>query len=85
MSAVRVRSGLSGSRHIRARNLQEYRVARSTGRVLGRKRAKMGTSFSTVASAKTLGDFEASNIDGKLTKLSQYLGKVVLVVNVASK
>jgi len=45
----------------------------------------MGTSMGTTASAKTIADFEASDIDGKLVKLSKYLGKVVLVVNVASK
>ena len=33
----------------------------------------------------TLGAFEASDIDGKLVKLEKYVGKVVLVVNVASK
>lgn len=45
----------------------------------------MGTSMAATASDTTLGSFEASDIDGKLVKLSKYLGKVVLVVNVASK
>jgi glutathione peroxidase len=34
---------------------------------------------------KTIHDFELKNIDGKAQKLSAYKGKVVLVVNVASK
>ena len=34
---------------------------------------------------KTIHEFELKNIDGKAQKLSAYKGKVVLVVNVASK
>ena len=46
-----------------------------------------GDSASTVAKAtgKTLADFEAPDIDGKLVKFSSLKDKVVLVVNVASK
>ena len=35
--------------------------------------------------AKTIHDFESKTIDGKTQKLSAYKGKVLLVVNVASK
>lgn len=35
-------------------------------------------------STKTLADFKAKTIDGKEVELSQYSGKVVLLVNVAS-
>lgn len=38
-----------------------------------------------VVSDKNLGDFKVKDIDGKDVDLSQYKGKVVLVVNVASK
>lgn len=43
------------------------------------------TAMAATAGSTTLGAFEASDIDGKLVKLEKYVGKVVLVVNVASK
>jgi glutathione peroxidase len=36
-------------------------------------------------SMQTIHDFEAKDIDGKLVKLDSYAGKVLLIVNVASK
>ena len=39
------------------------------------------TGRAVAAQAKTLADFEAADIDGKLVKLEKYVGKVVLVVN----
>lgn len=38
-----------------------------------------------IAAPATLYDFKMDNIDGKATPLAQYKGKVVLVVNTASK
>ena len=40
---------------------------------------------STAFSASSVYDFTVDNIDGRATPLSQYKGKVVMVVNVASK
>lgn len=37
------------------------------------------------AGGKTLGSFKATTIDGRGKDLKDYLGKVTLVVNVASK
>jgi glutathione peroxidase len=42
-------------------------------------------AFATTSGDKTIYDFKMKNIDGKETPLSQYKGKVLLVVNVASK
>jgi len=39
---------------------------------------------STAASDKTMGDFSAKDIDGNDVSLSKYVGKVCLIVNVAS-
>ena len=61
---------------------------RNRGSRAAERKACMGTALSCTAqamSSSTLGSFEASDIDGKLVKLEKYVGKVVLVVNVASK
>ncbi len=52
----------------------------------GNESPKQSTSTTGgVVSDKNLGDFKVKDIDGKDVDLSQYKGKVVLVVNVASK
>lgn len=43
------------------------------------------SSFSSAAKTKSLYDFSMKNIDGKDTKLKAYKGKVLLVVNTASR
>ena len=48
-------------------------------------KARSEAKPSEVTTAKTIHDFELKNIDGKAQKLSAYKGKVLLVVNVASK
>jgi len=45
----------------------------------------MATTTTHHAPPSTIYDFKMDNIDGKAVKLSQYKGKVILVVNVASK
>ena len=44
-----------------------------------------GSSFSTSGKNKTVLDFTMTDIDGKNVKLNKYKGKVVLIVNTASK
>lgn len=41
--------------------------------------------FSVVSAQKTIYDFAVKDIDGKLVSLEEYKGKVVVIVNVASK
>jgi hypothetical protein len=41
--------------------------------------------FSVMAASKSIYDFNAVDIDGNDIKLSDYAGKVCIIVNVASK
>jgi glutathione peroxidase len=45
----------------------------------------LATAFVFASDAKSPLDYQVTNIDGKPVELSQYKGKVVLVVNVASR
>ena len=47
--------------------------------------AWMGSSVSVMVSAKSVHDFKMKAIDGKEVTLADYKGKVLLIVNVASK
>lgn len=53
--------------------------------VFSRSSVNFTTTRARVATMANLGEFTMDNIDGKATKMSTYVGKVCLVVNVASK
>jgi len=42
-------------------------------------------TYGTATAASTIYDFTAKDIDGKTVSMDKYRGKVVMVVNVASK
>ena len=56
-----------------------------TGTVAVLGEGKSGSPAKTTTEAKSVYDFTVQDIDAKDVKLSDYKGKVCLVVNVASK
>jgi glutathione peroxidase len=65
--------------------LDKLRLGAASAFIKARRAFKGGTTMSAPAApAGTIYTFEAKDIDGKPKKLSEYKGKVLLVVNVAS-
>ncbi|KAG0470766.1 hypothetical protein HPP92_017466 [Vanilla planifolia] len=75
---------LGSNRHVGLDHWLFARSLRSPGFVTKRQHTP-GVAYATAATDKSIHDFTVKDIDGKDISLSKFKGKVLLIVNVASK